>query len=67
MVKWNISKVSGTLPKPVLAQLVVAITGWNVALGRGPGLTSELELSPEASWGPVCTRLPSYFCPAALR
>lgn len=65
MVKWNISKVSGTLPKPVLAQLVAAITGWNVALGRGPGLTSELELSPEASWGG--TRLPSYFCPAALR
>lgn len=45
-VKWNVGQMSGTVPKPVVAQLVVAITDWNTVLGRGPGLTSKLELFP---------------------
>lgn len=44
MVKWSAGKASGTVPKPGHAQSVVAITGWNAAFERGPGLASKLGL-----------------------
>lgn len=43
-VKRSVDKASGTVSKPEHAQSVVAVTDWNVALERGPGLTSKLEL-----------------------
>ena len=63
LVKWNdVDEGSGTETEPVSAQLVAAITGWSVALGRAlVCLTSAGALSPKSPGAQACTRLSLLF------